>query len=342
MNKSIIVVGPVILDKHYFINKYPSESSLATISDTSASIGGAGNLILDLAKLDNKINIVVNSVLGKDEGATLINEEFSKYKNIDMSNAVVLENTPTTHVMDSLSTKQRTFFFDAASNRDFDIDCINLDKADGSLLQVEYIGLIGKLMEEDEQYGSKIAKLLYLAKLKGLKTSIDMVSKNDEATIKVARSALKYSDYCTVNELEAQSISGIEIKDNDENIIEENVIKALDKIKSFGVTTWVVIHSKFFNYGLDCNTNKVYKAESLDVPKSYIKGTTGAGDAFLSGILISIDRGYDLEKALKVACSTAVCSLSSVDGTSAMKNYEKVMKLFDIYSKGCVYEEIRN
>lgn len=342
MNKSIIVVGPVILDKHYFINKYPTESSLATISDTSASIGGSGNLILDLAKLDKNIKIVVNSVIGCDEGATLIKEEFSKYSNIDMSNTKVLEKTPTTHVMDSLSTKQRTFFFDAASNKDFDIDCINLDNLEGGILQVEYIGLIGKLMDEDSEFGSKIAKLLYLAQQKGIKTSIDMVSKNDEKTIQVARSALKYSDYCTVNELEAQSISGIQLKDEDDNIIEENVITALDKIKSFGVTNWVVIHSKLFNYGLDCKTNKIYKAESLDVPKSYIKGTTGAGDAFLSGIIISIYRGYDLEKALKVAVSTAICSLAEVDGTSAMKSYDEVMKLFDIYSKGCTYEEIRN
>ena len=342
MNNKIIVVGPVILDRHYFINEYPKESNLATINDTSTSIGGAGNLIIDLAKLDNSLDIIVNSVIGCDEAASLIDEKFSEYKNIDMSYTTKLDSTPVTYVMNSSITKQRTFFFDPASNKDFDINHVNLNNIDGGILQVEYIGLIGKLMDEDDEFGSKIAKLLYMAQQKGIKTSVDMVSKSDEKTIKVARSALKYSDYCCVNELEASSISAIKIKDANNNIIEENLIKALYKIKELGVSTWVVIHSSLYNYGLDCKTNKVFKAESLNVPKSFIKGTTGAGDAFLSGIIISIERDYNLEKALKVACSTAVCSLNAVDGTSAMKNYDEVMKLFDIYSKGCIYEEIRN
>jgi sugar/nucleoside kinase (ribokinase family) len=342
MNKSIIVVGPVILDKHYSIDEYPKESNLTTINNTSASIGGAGNLVIDLAKLDSDLKIIVNSVMGQDEAAQTIKDKFNDYPNIDMSHNVVLENTPTTHVMDSKKTKQRTFFFDPASNKDFSYDHIDMSSLNGDILQVEYIGLIGKLMDSEKEYGSYCAKLLHEAQEKGIKTSIDMVSKNDERTINVACSALKYSDYCTVNEVEAQSISGIQVKDEDNKIIEENMIKALDKIKELGVSTWVVVHSSLFNYGLDCKTNKVYKAESLDVPKSYIKGTTGAGDAFLSGILYSITREFDLFKALKVACTTAICSLAAVDGTSAMKSYDEVMKLFDIYKKGCIYEEIRN
>ncbi len=342
MSKSIYVVGPIILDMHYSIIKYPVESNLTTITDTSASIGGAGNLMIDLAKLDNSINIVSNSVIGCDEAGKTIRDKFKQFNNIDISNLTVLDNTPVTYVMDSELTKQRTFFFNPASNKEFDIDHIILKGDKEDILQVEYIGLIGKLMDNDEEYGSKIARLLHNAQLRGMKTSIDMVSKNDEKTINVARSSLKYTDYCIVNETEAESISGIKLKNEKNEIIENNVIKALTKIKKLGVSTWVVIHSQFMNYGLDCKNNKIYKAQSLNVPRSYIKGTTGAGDAFLSGILISIKRDYSLDKALKVACSTAVCSLASVNGTDAMTNYDDVMKLFDKYSKGCIYEEIRD
>jgi len=342
MSKSIYVVGPIILDMHYSIIKYPLESNLTNITDTSSSIGGAGNLMIDLAKLDNSINIVSNSVIGKDEAANKIREKLSEYNNIDISNLTILKETPITHVMDSELTKQRTFFFNPASNKDFNINHINLQGKKGDILQLEYIGLIGKLMDDDDKYGSKAARLLHDAQSRGMKTSIDMVSKNDDKTIKVARDSLKYSNYCIVNEIEAESISGIKIKDENNKIIEGSIIKALNKIKEFGASTWVIIHSQFMNYGLDCITRKIYKAQSLDVPKSFIKGTTGAGDAFLSGILISIEKDLTLEEALKVACSTAVCSLSSVNGTDAMESFDKVMQLFDKYSKGCVYEEIRN
>ncbi len=341
MNKSIIVVGPLILDKHYFIDEYPKESNLADIRDVSASIGGSGNLVIDLAKLDSSLEIKVISVIGKDKEASTILEALEPYDNIDLSQSVLLERTPSTLVMNSAKTKQRTFFYDSASNDDFCIDHINLNSLEGNILQVEYIGLVGSLMDKEKEHGSYIAKLLYEAQKKGIKTSIDMVSKKDSRTVNAALTSLKYTDYCTVNEIEAETISGISVTDESNNIVEENVIKALDEIKRLGVSTWVVIHSRLLNYGLDCKTNKVYKADSLNVPKSYIKGTTGAGDAFLSGILISIQRDYSLEKALKVACSSAVCSLAAVDGTSAMKSYDEVMKLFDIYGKGCVYKTIR-
>jgi len=341
-NKSIIVVGPVILDRHYFLNEFPKESNLATIYDTSTSVGGAGNLMLDLAKLDSNMIIKSISILGDDDGASLILDEFKKYDNIDMSLTTVLETTPCTHVMNSAKTKQRTFFYDAASNSDFNIKHIDFDSLHGDILQIEYIGLIGKLRDKDSEYGSACARILYEARERGMKTSIDMVSKKNDSIIAVAHSSLKYTDYCTINEFEAENISDITLKDENDNIIEENIILALDKIKELGATTWVVIHSSLFSYGLDCKTNTIYKAESLNVPKSYIKGTTGAGDAFLSGILYSITRDFDLEKALKVACTTAVCSLSAVDGTSAMKDYDEVMKLFDIYGKGCIYETLRD
>lgn len=341
MSKTIIVVGPVIIDKHYFIDEYPNESALATIKNTSFSIGGAGNIIIDLVKLDSNINVVVKSALGKDKEASLILEEFKKYKRIDTSRVTILDKTPCTHVMNSKKTKERTFFFDPASNKDFSIEHVDLDYVKADLLQVEYIGLIGKLMDREKQYGSYIAKLLFQAQKRGIKTSIDMVSKSDDKTIEVAKSALKYTDYCTINEIEAESVSGVRIVDNNGNINEERIINALHKLKQLGVSTWVVIHSQFCSYGLDCKSDKVYKAESLHIPKRYIKGTTGAGDAFLAGILISINKKFSLDKALKVASCTAGCSLAAVDGTSAMKAFDEVMKLFDIYGKKCIYETLR-
>ncbi len=342
MNNAIHVVGPIIFDRHFFIHTYPQESNLASIINTKTSIGGAGNLIIDLAKLDNQLPIFVHSILGCDEASSSIKKILSKYKNIDISHCTTLKHTPVTYVMNSLKTQERTFFFDPASNKDFDINHISLDNMEGDIIQVEYIGLIGKLMETDHVYGSKIAKLLHRAQQKGMKTSIDMVSKDDIHTINTARSALKYSNYCCINEIEAQNISGINIIDHKGYIIEDNIIKSLDAIRDLGVSTWVVIHSALYNYGLDCKSAEIYKAESLKVPKNYIKGTTGAGDAFLSGILIAIKRGYSLQHALKIACTTAACSLASIDGTSAMKNFDEVMELFDIYSKECIYEKIRN
>ena len=61
--------------------------------------------------------------------------------------------------------------------------------------------------------------------------TIDMVSKGSR-TVNAALTS-KYTDYCTVNEIEAETVSGISITDENNNIVEENVINALDEIKRF-------------------------------------------------------------------------------------------------------------
>ena len=57
---------------------------------------------------------------------------------------------------------------------------------------------------------------------------------------------------------------------------------------------------------------------SYRLPKGYVKGKTGAGDAFCSGALIAIERGADDAEILALAEAAAVASLSAPDATSGL------------------------
>ena len=69
MDKSkqgIIVAGSLIADVHYEIDTYPEQGNLSTVRSTMGAIGGSGNLILDLAKLDPGLQVQVSALVGND------------------------------------------------------------------------------------------------------------------------------------------------------------------------------------------------------------------------------------------------------------------------------------
>ena len=323
--KGITVAGSLIADVFYEVDTYPKESFLTNVRDTSLNVGGTGNLILDLAKLDKDLTVKVCAAMGNDERAEGIKEIFSKYSNIDTENITYKGVSPTCMVMNAADTKQRTFFFMAGAADDFDINYINWDTINTKIFQLEYLLLLKKVDEPDSEFGTHGAKILCEAKKRGMLTSIDMVSEQSERAKSVVLSALKYTDICCINELEAEMVTGIELEKN--NYSKEIILEAMKKIKSLGVSKWVVIHAKDFGYGYDCETDELFYSPSIDVPREYIKGKTGAGDAYCSGILYAAHEDKTLAEALSVARCCAAALLSENNGTDGMRPYEEIMKL---------------
>ena len=64
-----------------------------------------------------------------------------------------------------------------------------------------------KVDELDGDFGTHAAKILNVAKERGMITSIDMVSEQSERVKSVVIPALKYTDICCINESEAEAIT---------------------------------------------------------------------------------------------------------------------------------------
>ncbi len=323
--KGITVAGSLIADVFYEVDTYPKEGFLTNVRGTSMSVGGTGNIILDLAKLDKNLTVKVCAAMGNDEQGIGIKEIFSKYPNIDTQNIALGGVSPTTMVMNAQDTKQRTFFFIPGATDDFDISYINWDTIDTKIFQLEYLLLLKKVDGPDSEFGTHAARILNEAKKRGMLTSIDIVSEQSERAKNIVKSALKYTDICCINELEAEMVTGVELEKN--NYSKEIILEAMQKIKSLGVSKWVVIHAKDWGYGYDCETNELFYSPSLDVPREYIKGKTGAGDAFCSGILYAAHEDKTLAEALNIARCCATASLSENNGTDGMREFEEIMKL---------------
>lgn len=333
MKKGICCAGNMLVDITYPIETWPNQNELTHITEgIRSSTGGAVcNTITDLARLDPNLRLVASGFAGHDTEGDFILQEMGKYPNIDLSMVRRDGRTSFTAVMSNNQTKERTFFQHAGANAYYCEDHIDWDKLNVDIFHIGYILLLPALDAPDEEYGTKMARLLHRAQKQGMKTSIDVVSESGDRFAKLVTPALKYADYCVINELEAQQTTGVCLRDETGTLHKENMPKALRKLKELGVSTWAVIHCPEVGCGID-EKGEYFEVSSLKLPKGYIKGTVGAGDAFCAGILYAAELDMPMEKALKLGACTASASLSEVSASDGVRTAKEVMTLYDLYT----------
>ena len=328
-SKGIAVAGNMIVDVLYPVERTPKPGELTTILDgISRATGGAlCNVIVDLAELDKNLPLTALGRIGTDAEGDFVEEKLSRYGNIDLSPVIREGMTSFTAVMADEQTKARTFYQYRGANAAFCENDIDFDKLDASILHIGYILLLDALDEPDETYGTKMAKLLHTAQSKGVKTSIDVVTEAGDRFKRLVSPALRYTDYCVINEIEAQATTGVELRTNKGELVKENMKNALLAMKALGVSTWACIHCPEGGFGLD--ENDVYcEVPSLRLPQGYIAGTVGAGDAFCAGVLYAAWQGKSLSEAIELGTASAACSLSQPGATEGMRSAADAMRLY--------------
>ncbi len=333
MRKGICCAGNMIVDTTYPISAYPNESELTRITEgICSSTGGAVcNTIMDLARLDSNMPLIASGFAGHDAQGDFIMKELGNFPNIDCSMVRRSGRTSFTAVMSNNETKARTFFQYPGSNADYNQDDIDWDMLkEYELLHIGYILLLDALDAPDDEYGTKMAKLLHHAKSQGLKTSVDVVSEVGSRFSRIVTPALKYTDYCIINELEAQQTTGISLRSDDGELHEQNMRAALEKLFALGVSTWAVIHCPEGGFGLTKEGEYIVQ-RSLCLPGGYIKGTVGAGDAFCSGVLYGAVSEGSLSYSLRLAVCAAAASLSEAGASEGVRSAKEVLALYDLY-----------
>jgi len=332
MKKGICCAGNMIVDITYPIETWPKQNELTHITEgiRSSTGGSVCNTITDLARLDPKLPLVASGFAGHDAEGNFILQEMGKYPNIDLSMVRRDGRTSFTAVMSNNRTKERTFFQHAGANAYFCEDHIDWDKLEVDLFHIGYILLLPALDAPDDTYGTKMARLLHRAQKAGMKTSIDVVSEAGERFAKLVTPALKYANYCIINELEAQQTTGVQLRDENGVLRMENMEHALRRLKTLGVSDWAVIHCPEMGCGIDENGN-YFALPSLKLPQGWIKGTVGAGDAFCAGVLYAAEMDMSLDQALKLGACTAAASLSEISASDGVKAVDEVLQYYDLY-----------
>lgn len=331
-HKGITLAGSMIVDVVKTIDEYPACGMLADIRSTSQSVGGCvPNTGIDLATLDRTLPISVLGKIGDDENGRFLISKLQA-NGINVSGVKVSKDKATsfTDVM-SMPTGERTFFSCRGANAQFGAEDIDVSALCCKIFHIGYILLLDKFDQPDEKYGTQMARLLSVVQRRGIKTSIDMVSASDVSQYSIVKPALAYSDYVIINEIECCGIWGLEARNKDGSLNEDNLRLAMQKMMEAGVGEKVVVHSKEAGYCLNKN-DQFFKVGSLKIPAQFVKGSVGAGDAFCAGCLYALYHNYLEEDMLKFASMTAGCSLfaeNSVDGMRGKAEVEKLAMQFE-------------
>ena len=333
MREGICVAGNMIVDITYPVEGWPRQGELVHIHDgILRSTGGAVcNVAVDLAKLDDRLPVYALGRIGDDAEGDLI-EATLKTHGIDMENVIREGISAFCNVMADVKNKQRTFFTYMGANARFTEADIDWSKVKAKLFHIGYILLLDALDQPDAEYGSRMARLLHEAQASGLKTSIDVVSEASDRFKRLVPPALKYADYCVINEYEAEQTTGVPLRDEGGELIRENLPRALQAMKAMGVSTWAVIHCPEGGYGLD-EQGQFVSLGSLILPPERVTGSVGAGDAFCAGVLYGAEKGWPLDRAIDLGIAAAAASLSDPSATAGVGSAAEVLDLFNQFDR---------
>ncbi len=328
MKKGIAIAGNLIVDNLKKIDVYPQNSKLTTIREINSSLGGAVcNCIMDLARIDSNIPLKAIGMIGNDDMGDFVLKTLEKFPNINLSGVLRQGKTSFTDVMMDEKYKTRTFFMYRGIGSEFSEKHFSLESLKADILHIGYILLLDGMDAEDAEYGTVMARVLCKAQERGIKTSIDVVSEESDRYMKLVPPSLKYTDYCVLNEIEAGKTVGIALRSESGELLIKNILKVLRKLSDMGVKQWVIIHTPESSFGIDEKGN-YYVRPSLLLPKGFIKGTVGAGDAYVAGVLYAAYMGYSIDGAMEIGTAVAAASLSEMDSTTGIKNIEKIIELY--------------
>ena len=326
--RGILAGGNWIIDQVKLIDVYPKPEQLGNIHSQSEGTGGAPfNVLMDLAKSGVPFPLLGAGLVGKDAlGAEIL--RICREHKIDTRHLKTTHQAPTsyTDVMTEKADGRRTFFHARGANALWKGEDLNFHRAKPRIFHLGYLLLLDALDKPDGKFGTAAARLLAKAQAAGIKTSVDVVSEESDRFQKVVNPALKHVDYCILNEIEAGNTTGFKIRQPNGDLDRTALRHAAGALLQGGVRELVAIH---FPEGVFARTRSGQDTwqSSLKLPKDYIAGTAGAGDAFCAGMLYGLHEHWDLQRCLLTGVCIAAASLADPTCTAAVGALSKSLAL---------------
>jgi len=327
--RGLLAGGNWIVDQVKLIDVYPQREQLANIrSQTRQGTGGAPyNVVIDLARIGAGFPLMGAGLVGKDALGDAILRDCRQHRiDTQFLRATADADTSYTDVMTEQTDGRRTFFHYRGANALWRGDDLNFSRTKAAIFHLGYLLLLDALDQPDAKFGTKAARLLNAAQQAGLKTSVDVVSEDSDRFGKIVNPALKYVDYCILNEIEAGKTTGFKVRLLDGRLDTVALRHAAGALLQQGVRELVIIH---FPEGAFARTRKgedIWQS-SLKLPEKYVRGTAGAGDAFCAGVLMGLHEHWDLPRCLQTGVCVAAASLSDPTCTAGVKPLKDCLAL---------------
>ena len=336
----ILAAGNFIVDYVKIIENYPEQDMLATIlSESKSNGGGPYNVLCDLSAMEVAYPLFACGLIGDDVNGQWISDDLS-IRGIDTTQ-LHRDRGGSTSFTDAMTVShsgRRTFFHHRGSNARFDLEHCDPSCCDAKIFHLAYLMLLDQLdgIRENGRTGASI--LLENASHAGMITCVDMVSTEHPKFHDIALSALPWTDYLIINEIEAGHTLGKKLAADQFSALQEAAQSILDA----GVRNAVIIHTPHVAVAASRNEPPLIQP-ALKLPPNFIKGATGAGDAFASGLLHGIHEGLCMQDCLHLATCTAAVSLTDPTPSAGLRPVATCLDLgnrFAYNNQGtCLHED---
>jgi sugar/nucleoside kinase (ribokinase family) len=319
------------VDRNITVNFWPPQETVATMLAQTDFGGCPGhNMSTALKRLGAPFPVEAQGLVGDDEfGHLLFNvcDELGITRDLLEMRAGI--ETSLTLAMTAQDTGKRTFFHKPGalaviSPEDFDFSQTNA--------RILHMGLPGlhKVMDAPWQgEASGWVAVLKKARAAGLQTNMELVSIEPEKIRAAAETFLPHLDMLIINDVEVGAIAGMTTVTDGKADVAAVRAAAAALMQRFPLRLMAVHHPLG---GIAMNhMGDVAEHPSVNVPKSEVKGSNGAGDCFAAGILLGQHEGWPLQQSLQLAHASAAMSLRSTATTATVEHWQKCLAQADAW-----------
>jgi sugar/nucleoside kinase (ribokinase family) len=277
------------------MRELPREGQLLTVDSMPSKAGGcAANVAICLAKQGVEVDVV--GCLGKDPAAKILLACFEEHR-VGCEYVVYTDRYPTsTTVILLVEGQDRRYIHAFGANTAFTVTHVRRDWLMG--LKVFYLGGLFAMPAVET---GELFDLLTFCRMHGIITVVDVVVPQQFAGIGELKPLLPHIDYFLPNDDEARQITG--------------QIDLFDQAHTFqdsGANTVIITHGRAGATAV--RGGEVWRSGAYQMP---VVDPTGPGDAFASGIITGILRGWDLPCTLRYASAlgaSATRAIGTTDG----------------------------
>ena len=304
----IVVAGTIIAD--VFVRTLAgtvAPGTLTIVDEVGFHLGGAApNTGAVLGRLDVPVSIVGR--IGSDAFGSLVHQQIAAFAT--RQSLALAARQPTTSVVGQIfKNGERSFLYAAGASAEFCATDIDLEQEKALGARALHLGYALLLPALD---GEPMLTLLRQANQLGLLVSLDVAyfPGPNWASIKPLLACV---DVFCPNRNEAAAITGT-----------NDPVEAADRLLTFGVRKFVAVkNGERGAYVRQAGQPGIF----LDPYRVPVIDTTGAGDAFLAGLLAGWYHGLSWEEAGRVANATAALATTRQGATEGVDSWDQVMTL---------------
>ena len=275
------------------MRQLPDEGQLLVVDNMLPGAGGcAANVAIDLTRQEISVDIV--GCLGRDASARIVVEGLEA-QGVGCRQVVYIADQPTSQtVILIVEGQDRRYIHTFGANRAFTVGHIGCDWVAG--LKVFYLGglLLLPSFRTDE-----FRELLAFCRAQGVVTVVDVVTPQQISGMAELAPLLPLIDYFLPNEDEARVLTGC-----------ASPADQLGALLAAGAGT--VIITRGMQGALAGQQGARWRA---GICPMQVVDPSGSGDAFSSGIITGILRGWNLPEMLKYASALGASAVRAVGTT---------------------------